>query len=451
MIDIYKKNEAKLIISSEDQGILREIWEHFSFYADNYRFMPSYRNKMWDGKIRIFDLRTQELPFGLLIKLSNFAKKRQYKLNIKEEVLKDYTITVEDQIFKTFAGECDLKVSGRSISPRDYQLDAFSHAVNNRRSILLSPTGSGKSLIIYLLIRYFLKSLDLDGSILIVVPTTSLVAQMTKDFEEYSSGETKVHQIYSGKEKFKIESRIVITTWQSAYKLPKSWFDKFNMVIGDEAHTFKAKSLIKIMDSLENASFRIGTTGTLPSENDVASRMTLEGCFGPVYKVTTTKNLIDSNTLAPLEINCLILQYSDEECKLVKKMDYFQEIDFLVAHIKRNNFIQNLVLKQTGNTLLLYNLVEKHGKVLYETLLDKCSGTNRKVFFVHGGIATDEREEIRRIAEKENSSIVLHFGNLKVNLGYDDKVILTNGSFKYAKNITEDDDVCEKWIKVNCR
>jgi len=407
MIKVSKENEAKLIIECEDSGILRELYEYYTFYADGYKFMPAYRNKFWDGKIRLFDLRTQQLPYGLLTQTLDFATERRYDINVDESIR--FSWPKKDDL-KKYIEESHISINGKSINPRDYQLDAFIHAARHKRCILLSPTGSGKSLIIYLLVRYFLDNSNKGLISLIVVPTTSLVAQMSKDFSNYSAlddtfdAEAEIHQIYSGKEKFNFDASVVITTWQSAIKLPAQWFFQYGMVIGDEAHTFKAKSLTTIMNRLVNADYRIGTTGTL--DNAMVNQLVLEGNFGPQYKVTTTKELIDSDTLAQLSIKCLVLKYSDESRKIVKSFKYQDEIDYIVSYEKRNKFIVNLTCDQRGNSLVLYNLVQKHGKPLYELFQNKVEG-KRKVFFVSGAVNAEERERIREITEKEKNAIIV--------------------------------------------
>ena len=176
------------------------------------------------------------------------------------------------------------------------------------------------------------------------------------------------------------------------------------MVIGDENHLFRAKSLTKIMDLLVNAGYRIGTTGTM--DNAMVNQLVLEGNFGPQYKVTTTKQLIDSDTLAQLNIKCLALKYPDESRKLAKAFKYPDEINFIVGYEKRNKFIVNLTCDQSGNSLVLYNLVEKHGKPLYEMFCDKV-GKDRKVFFVSGAVSADNREKIREVTEKEKNAIIV--------------------------------------------
>ena len=407
MITAYKKDESKVLLRCDDSGVLMELSEYFTFYAEGYKFMPAYRNKMWDGKIRLYDSRSHTIPYGLLKRVAEFCYERGYELHI-DHTLKNHID--EKDVLEEFINSLNITIKGKKINPRDYQLDAFIHAAQNSRCILISPTGSGKSLIIYMLLRYFLEN-DVDFRALIIVPTTSLVEQMYKDFEDYSSKddtfdvELDVHRIYSGKEKYHIEQAVVITTWQSAIRLPQNWFRQYGFVIGDEAHTFKAKSLTTIMNRLTEAYMRIGTTGTI--DNVMSNQMTLEGNFGPVYKVTSTKELIDSDTLAQLTVQCLVLKYPDTKKQVVKSMKYQDEIDFIVSDIKRNRFIVNLTCDQQGNSLVLYNLVQKHGKPLYDMFVEKCKGTGRKVFFVSGAVNAEERERIREITEKEKNAIIV--------------------------------------------
>ena len=406
MIRIRKKNEAQLVVESEDSGILREMSEYFTFFVDGYKFIPAYRNKLWDGKIRLYDMRTKQISFGLLGKIAEFAKARGYELNIDSDIKP--TLSATDEELDQFVANLPLSSRGDIIHARDYQIDAFKKAAKSQRAILLSPTGSGKSLIIYMLSRYFL-SKDMDRKVLIVVPTTSLVEQMTKDFDDYSMNDSEfdieedVHKIYSGKDKYNIDASIIITTWQSAIKLPLDWFISYGMIVGDEAHTFKAKSLTTIMNRLSKAYFRIGTTGTL--DGGKVNELVLEGSFGPTYKVTSTKELIDSETLADLTIESLVLKYPDEIKKLMAKAKYQDEINFIVSYENRNKFITNLALDQSGNTLVLYNLVNKHGKVLYKMIKDRAK--DRSVFFVSGEVNAEERERIRELTEKETGAIIV--------------------------------------------
>lgn len=398
-IIVGKRDDVYNMISCDD-GIRRELSDFFTFYVPGYKFMPAYKNKMWDGKIRLFDQRTSCLYAGLYDYLCKFAEERGYQIQTDRQVNKLEKITATE--LQEFVNrELDLP-----FPPYDYQYVAALHGLQRKRAMLLSPTGSGKSLIIYMLTRYYL-SLKQKRA-LIIVPTTSLVEQLSSDFMEYAQNDGAfsdkwIHKIYSGKEKDPI-SPIVITTWQSIYKMPKAWFEQFGCVIGDEAHTFKAKSLTTIMENLKDCPYRFGTTGTL--DGTLTHKLVLEGLFGPVYQVTTTKALMDDDKLAKLNIKALVLKYSDEECKAMKDKQYAEEIDFIVSHTKRNQFIRNLALDQTGNTLVLFNLVKKHGEPLFKIIQEKASN-KRKVFFVSGKTEVEDREAIRGITEKEKDAIIV--------------------------------------------
>ena len=398
---VSKQNESFLHIECE-RSVEQELSEHFCFFVPGYRFMPAYRNRIWDGKIRLFDQRKKTLYTGLYKYLNEFCETRDYKI-VADESLS----VLQTPDIKYITDGLTLTAGGKPITPRDYQLDALEHALSHRKSLLLSPTASGKSLIIYMAIRAFLDASD--QNVLLIVPTTSLVEQMYSDFADYSqtddwSSEDECHRIYSGREKYNIEKRVIITTWQSIYKEKLQWFQDFGMVVGDEAHNFKAKSLTAILEKCVNAGLRIGTTGTL--DGTQTHQLVLEGLFGPVHQVTTTKKLIDEQSLSELDINVLILKYSDDICKAMTKSTYQQELDFIVQYSPRNNFIPNLALDQTGNTLVLFNYVEKHGKPLHSLLQTKIK-EDRKLFYVSGETDVDTRESVREITEKEKDAIIV--------------------------------------------
>ena len=410
-IIISKANHVFLNIQT-DAGIEQELSDHFCFYVPGYKFMPAYKNRMWDGKIRLYDLRKKLLYTGLFKYLREFAAARDYEIEIENNDNYGRPDITENIDVPALLDELHLTAGGDKIEARDYQKEAVHHALSNRQSLLLSPTASGKSLIIYMAIRYYLSTYD-EGNILLIVPTTSLVEQMYSDFGDYSqydewNVEEDCHRIYGGKEKYDIRKRVVISTWQSIYKERPTWFQDFGMVVGDEAHNFKAKSLTAILEKCGNAKYRIGTTGTL--DGTQTHQLVLEGLFGPVHKVTTTKQLIDSKDLADLSVSVLLLKYADEYCKQISKAKYQEEMDFIVRHDPRNHFISNLALDQDGNTLILFQYVDKHGKPLHDMLKSKLEAmerTNRKLFYVSGETGVDDREQIRAITEGESDAIIV--------------------------------------------
>lgn len=383
-IKVEKVNEVYLKVYCE-AGTAAEIGEYFTFEVPGAKFMPAYRNRMWDGKIRLFNQLTRTLYCGLIHHLERFCKERDYQLEQPDDFYADEFSLKEAQEF--------VKELNPTMEPRDYQMDAFVYAVRNRRAVMLSPTASGKSFIIYLLARWF------NLKTLVVVPTTSLVHQMASDFKSYGY-ETDIHKITAGVDK-KTDLPIVITTWQSIYKMPKQWFAQFGVVIGDEAHLFKAKSLSSIMEKMIDCKYRFGFTGTL--DGTQTHKLVLEGLFGAVRKVISTAELIEQKHLSNFKIKCVILKYPDAVCQALKNATYQDEMDFLVRNENRNKFIKNLCLSLEGNTLLLFQFVDKHGQILYDMIKDN----NIPTFFVHGGVEGVERDEIRKIVDAESKSIII--------------------------------------------
>lgn len=409
-IKVKLQNYSMLQIGC-DYGVANELSDFFSFFVPGYRFMPAFKNRVWDGKIRLFNISQMTLPVGLYPFLKEFAKPRQYEV---EPIMSDYyglpnvlnPINPDDIL--SYVKSLELESRGNPIDIRDYQFDAVCEALHRKRGVLISPTGSGKSLIIYVLMKYYLSMLnDFRGSkkVLIIVPTTGLVEQMYGDFKDYGMlVENSVHRIYSGKEKDNIEGGVVISTWQSIYKLQPKWFQQFGMVIGDECHGFKSKSLTTLMNKCTEAEYRFGTTGTL--DGSQTHELVLQGLFGKIYNVTTTKKLQDENTLAKLDIQVLLLKYPDEIRRDWGKRTYQEEVDYIVKYEARNNLIRNLSLDLDGNTLVLFQFVEKHGKPLFDLIRDKAH-ERRKVFFVSGDTETSDREAIRKIVEGQKNAIIV--------------------------------------------
>jgi superfamily II DNA or RNA helicase len=389
---LHKKNEAYIQFECE-RNVAQELSDFFTFYVPGYQFTPAFKSRVWDGKIRLADLRNFTIYHGLVPYIETFCKERDYTLEIDSEisVAENYSLAEAEQFISTL--NIPLEV-------RDYQLKSFVHAIRNKRILLLSPTASGKSLIIYLIIRH-LQIENRKG--LLIVPTTSLVEQMYKDFADYGyDSEQYCHRQYSGKEKH-TNMFLTITTWQSIYKNDKDYFEQFDFVLGDEAHQFKAKSLTTILSGCTNAKYRIGTTGTL--DGTQTHKLVLEGLFGPVYKATSTAELMEKGQLAAFKIKCLILKYDESICKQARDWDYQSEIDYIVKSKPRNEFIKNLVLSLKGNTLVLFQFVEKHGKELHALIKEHAK--NRHVFFVFGGTDVEIRESVRAITEKEKDAIIV--------------------------------------------
>jgi len=403
-IEIDKFTEAKYYLHFEDNGIASELNEYLSFFAKNFRHMPKFKMGMWDGRIRLFNINTGELPSGLIHEVIAWALREKYTLAIDPDIA---LATPHDKPF------CDVESLVDSMNlpftAHDYQINAIECILKHRKRLILSPTSSGKSLILYGAIRaIFDNKAQQQCRILLVVPTTSLVEQMVGDFKEYSEhndfdADSMCHMIYSGREK-KNTKPVTVTTWQSVFRKGESWFENFDAVFVDEAHLASAESITKMMDKCVNAQYRIGLTGTI--EDTQTHKLTLTGLFGRVYETVSTRELMDRGLVSNLTIKALIFDHSDAVKEKVSGQKYADEIDTIISDERKNKFICKLALNQPGNTLVLFNFVERHGKPLFE-LATGLNTTGKTIFYVDGDTPALERERIRAFTESNNGVVII--------------------------------------------
>jgi superfamily II DNA or RNA helicase len=396
-VTIYKKNEVYIKLECEPH-ILYELSPYFTFSVESAKFMPQYRGRGWNGEIRLLSTATGEIYAGLLDKVIAKIKNHGYTYEFKNNKYYNLPFEVNEEI--TEEGVKGYMKHICTLNPYDYQINAVYECLRYNRKTIVSATSSGKSYMIYALVRYYVTK---KKRVLVVFPTTSLIQQMYKDWIEYGwNAEKYCHMIYSGQEK-NTELEVTLSTWQGIHKLDKSFFENYDCVIVDECHGCKSKSLIDIMKKSHNAKYRFGFTGTLSngSKDSQTHEWVISGLFGPSYKAVGTKELIDKGRASKLDIKCLVLKHNPQ-----KFNTYEDEIQFIINNEQRNNFIKKLALDLKGNTLVLFARVETHGLPLYESI-NSGSDSNRKIFFVHGGVDVQEREQVREITERENNAIIV--------------------------------------------
>ena len=409
-VSVSKVNEVFMKVTCDD-GLARDLYDFFSYTVPNAKFMPSFRNKFWDGKVRLFSIRSHQIYVGLLPYVDEFCRERGFNFEGIHDVIGEKTDYKNTENF--------IKSLNLPFEPRDYQIEAWETAIQYGRQLLLSPTASGKSLIIYMLAKYY------DRKTVIIVPTTALVEQMYKDFKSYGH-DGQMCRIYSGQKVF--DAPITITTWQSLSRAPKDVIQSFDMVVGDEAHLFKAQMLKGILEKMKTTALRFGTTGTL--DGSEVHRLQLEGMFGPVKKVITSKELMDKGTIANIKIECFILKHPKQ-----KKMTWQKEMDYLTGCDSRNDFICNLTYHLNGNTLVLFQFVEKHGEVLFNMMYKKIP---KKLHYVYGGTDTLDREAVRSIVETKKDHVILaSYGtfSMGVNIKRIDNIIFASPSKSRIRNL----------------
>lgn len=417
MIKLQPVNASFVRVEIDDFGLEQDFSDFFTFLTPGYKFMPKFKSGIWDGKTRLYNQRTKYLPAGLVDVAKKFAAMREEEIEVNIE---PNELNIDPEEILGFVDSLNLHARGKPIELREYQREAIVRIIQQKRCIAIAPTSSGKSALLYCLIRWLLER-EPEERILLVVPSTQLVEQMYSDFADYSSGngwdvESEVQMLYSGKEKVFSKS-VMISTWQSLNSMMKNGTKMFADIVDqttvglyDEAHGYKSTEVIKTMDRFIHAYRRVGTTGTL--DGSKINELTLTGLMGPTFQVTTTKQLMDDGHVTPLKIQAIVLKHPEELRKFHKGMKYTEEINYIVSSEARNTFISRLALSCTGNTLILYNFVDRHGSVIYEEIVRRNKDENRKIYFIHGAVATKEREIIRKIVEIESNAIIVATASL---------------------------------------
>lgn len=406
-------NETYIRIECDDFGVEQEMSEYFSFMIPGARYTPKFKAGIWDGIIRLYDKRKKTIYKGLLEEVIKFARIREHKIEV--DISLRNSIPISKSEITEFVNSLDLQGKGEPLEVREYQYDAVFQAITNTRSLLLSPTSSGKSLIIYSIIRWHIEN---GRKIMIIVPSIMLVNQLFSDFKDYSSAnefdcDGNIGLLYSGKERV-FDKNVIISTWQTIGSMLKSdpknmqnMINSYEVGIWDEAHSYKSAVVLSVMEKFIKTKYRTGTTGTL--DDAKINGLCLVGLMGPVYKVITTKQLMDAGQVVNLKINCIVLEYPEHIRQAYKGMAYQEEIKFLVGYEARNRFIARLASTLKGNVLVLQNFVDKHGAIIVKYLSEI---TDRKVYFIHGGVDAEDREEIRKILNEETDVIVVATSSL---------------------------------------
>lgn len=418
IVQIEKISESHLRIFST-YDIEQEIKDHFTFYAPGYRFSPKFKARIWDGRISLYNLQNKRLPLGLYSRLIDFLDKSNYQYEIKENERFSSAIVQDDidyQELKQYIDDQNYSLKG----PIDeYQYDAIYQSIKNKRITLKAATGAGKSFIIMGISNYLF---DSEKRVCIIVPSVNLVNQMYTDFEEYCEKnefpiEQYFHRLYSGQDKFSKKPGM-ITTWQSLSALKKKnkvqfyeLLNSFDALIVDEAHSSKSNELVSICEGATEVEYKIGTTGTI--DQNKISQLTIEGNLGPVYKVVTTKEMIDMGRSAEVDIKAFVLKYPLEECKLVKDYKFDDEKTFVQIHERRNKFLAKLCCSTVGTTVILFDEVVEHAKPFYERVKEM---SKRPVYLFVGEVKADKREAIRRIANVEDCVIVASYQTMSTGL-----------------------------------
>lgn len=398
------------MVQTNDISVWECLRKRFTFHVKNWFFSPksTRRGGTWDGKICLLK-GDGSVPIGLLdIIIDEIIPKYE----LKAKVTFDNRLNYNRDKIEGWVDSLNLP-----FEPRDYQFRAFFDSICKRVNGVVSITGSGKSLIIYLLARFFQK---INKQVLIIVPTIQLVDQMFDDFYDYNFTDIDkyVQKIKAGMTK-EFKSPIVISTWQSIspkqFKLTTEHFAGIGAVIVDECHGADGKTLVSIQEHCINASYKVGLSGTVP-ETDPSEYYTLVGLFGKFTEYLSYQEAFDKGYISPMTLNAIFLDYPEADRKHIyeNKKDYQYEIDYVYRNKRRNLFLMNLINGFDKNTLILFTKIETHGKILHDFIK---AHSDKTVYYIDGVVKDTVREEIRRKMEKENNVILLaSFGTLSTGI-----------------------------------
>ena len=406
-LQILKHNEVYLQLKGE-KSLLREISDHFTFDVPNAKYSPKFKAGVWDGKIKLLNYNNQLIYCGLLKDIEDYCLENDVEIEyLFENGSNEFSVNEAKKFIKSI--NLPKYIGKDKFEMRDYQLETFISAVRNKRELYLSAVNSGKSFIIYLILRYLMKKT------LIITSRVNLVSQLYDNFEEYNfDSEKYCHKIYSETEK-NSDKLIHISTYQSAILFSKEQLAEYEVIIGDECHHYESKVTKELMESLTSCEYRFGFTGSL--NDSKTHKLVLSGLFGQIKNVISSAEMIEKGYSSDFKIKAIVLKYSKKTIddfntlvnqsknKLDATQKYQAETLFLINNKRRNQFILNLAESLDGNILILFNRVEKHGDILYDSIKENVK--DKQVFFISGKIKTKDRDIILEQVKNSNNCILL--------------------------------------------
>jgi len=317
------------------------------------------------------------------------------------------------------------------MTPMDYQVESAFNLVRYRNSCAEISTSGGKTLMAYILFRFFIYYLGFKH-ILYVTPKTELTTQSYNKFRLYDK-ENGLDSDWTGalifakaKKKEVYDDNIVFGNYQSLHRKDSSFFEKYDVVIIDEAHHGAADSIQKILNACVNAKYKIGMTGTFPSEGSFEN-FVLQSYIGPVVYRLTSFDLINKHNFAtPVFITAINMKYLGTtdlmNVQLALKKKEKDDVDeggrILRAEQKlvwdsevRLNYICGIVGGAKKNSLVIYGDIQNgYGKKIYERLKNT---TTKDVFYIDGKTDSKTRDRYKQAMEDDgtgNTVIVSSMG-----------------------------------------
>ena len=424
------ENNTKLILVESNKDEYAQLQLSMSKYVNGYFFQAKYKMTKWDGKINYMSS-TGDINFGLWYEVYKICKEYGFPFQIinKEQFPIDKTIikeNVEKFIVDFLIDHKDEKDPTKPFAAHDHQIEAVYKILKHKYGIIEVATSGGKSLIFCLTVFYYLKYVNPNAKILLVVPGIGLTTQFYNEINNLNLGfygenknplDIRIDEIMSDKPRkhFGGEPNIYIGIFNSLINWPPEFFQQFDIVAVDEGHMIKAKSLIDIMGrTFETSKIRFGMSGSYPKESS-AELFTIESVTGPKLINIRAKDLMEKGIISKVKIKGLILNHNDrnfaENVFAIKKSgngkkSYELEKNYAQASLPRKVFLSKLVSKFKQNSIVLFQNIA-YGTELFDYFRDNIPG--KDFYYIDGSTSKDKRESIRK--ELENTE-----GNVKIGV-----------------------------------
>ena len=436
---VFRIEKQKLKVVSASPTEHHQLKLFLTRYVEGYQYQRHFKLGFWDGTVSFFE--KGNISFGLWMEIKKHFLKAGFKFDIENmedfPVNKDIKLSdVEEFCKEFFAQHKNPDDKTLPLEPYDYQMKAVAQILKYKFCNIEVGTGGGKSLIYGIFLFYYMQRVKQNAKFLIIVPTIGLVKQFYNDLNFYNNGfynenstplRLKMQEVMSNKPRETKNPNIVIGTYQSLEKMPKSFFEQFDCVTIDEAHKAKAATLKTILNNtMAFADYRFGMSGTFPDDQS-ADYLTILSLTGPIVSKVETHKLIELGTVTPVKIKAIILNHDDPEFRTnlhwIKragggKQAYDLEKEYIHNSKKRTDFIiDKLVSKVTKNTLVLFHTIE-YGTKLYDECRNRL--TDQDVYYVDGEVDGEKREQIKKIMEdttgKKPKILIASFGTFSTGI-----------------------------------
>jgi superfamily II DNA or RNA helicase len=402
-------NEVTCNLAGLEANDRRNLVRMFEYYVPGAKYLPSVKLGRWDGKVSFFSLGGTTY-INLLSKVIPYLESKGYTIELNDqrsyETYNDFDFgTISEDSFNHIMWPSGHPLEGKPIMLRDYQTEIVNNFLNNRQSVQVAATGSGKTIITASLSSVIEKL----GRTIVIVPSKNLVTQTEAD---YKNMQLDVGVYFGDRKEY--GHKHTITTWQSLWNIVKNsnnpdtihideFIDGVVCVICDEAHSVNADVLKNMLSSvLAKIPLRYGLTGTIPKEEYAGTAIT--SCIGPVISKLTASELQDKGVLANCNIE--ILQFQDD----MNFKTYHEENKYLMNDQLRLVTIADHIKKiaKTGNTLVLVDKINA-GEIIVSNIPNSV--------FVNGSVKLSERQEqYDEVSVSDDKIIVATFGVAAVGI-----------------------------------